>query len=82
MSWTLRARKPIVPPLYTIHTYDEVVEVHAGVAIVKTETARDRLLRSGDFDLVVQPPTRIHQGGPVEMPSETTRSSANEDVSA
>lgn len=52
MPWKLKVKREEFPSFYTVSTYDEEVAVHDGIAIVQNEFTKDRLLRSGEFDLV------------------------------
>ncbi len=52
MAWTLKAKREQLPAEYIEYTYSENVRVVNGIATVETSTAKDRLLRTGGYDLI------------------------------
>jgi hypothetical protein len=50
----LKAKRDLLPKFYLVQTYEEEVQVINGIAIVKTFTARDRMLHSGAYDFVCE----------------------------
>jgi hypothetical protein len=51
MSWTLKYTLPNTIKEWPVHTYNETVIVRDGIAEVKTEPAKDYLLKIGFVEI-------------------------------